>query len=354
MIHFILFFSLLFSLTANGITHEVVLNREKDVIWGFDFLDSDRILFTEREGRFLIYNLITKKLTEVTVDLDVWVKGQGGLLDVRVHPKKANLVYFTFALPQKKGGTTALAVADLKENKLSKPKMLFQAHSSFSEKIHFGSRIEFDLNGHIFVTIGDRNSRHEVQSLAFHTGKVIRIKEDGGVPLDNPFLNKKNARPEIWALGLRNPQGLAMNPESGELWEAEMGPRGGDEINIVRKGLNYGWPDVTFGKEYWGGSIGIGSSKSGVEPPIVYWTPSISPSGIAFYNGDLIPQWKNNLFVGALGGRHIRRLVIKDNKVIEQQSLLENVGERFRNLRSGPDGKIYYSTDSGKIGRISL
>lgn len=329
-----------------------VLIQQADVIWGFDFLDEERIIFSERQGRLLVLDLKSKKINSLKGVPRVWSRGQGGLLDVRVHPKKKNEVYFTYALLQGDGATTALAKAFVVGSELKEVKNIFIAHKANENEIHFGSRIEFDREGHIFISVGDRNKREQVQDLNYHMGKVIRIKEDGSIPSDNPFVKVKDAKPEIWALGLRNPQGLAVHPQTGELWEAEMGPRGGDEINILKKGLNYGWPVITFGREYWGPKIGEGTTKKGMEEPVTYWVPSISPSALTFYTGKLFPKWTNNIFLANLSGQHLRRLALVNNKVIEQEELLKKERTRFRNVRTGPEGALYVSTDDGKIARL--
>ena len=247
-----------------------------------------------------------------------------------------------------KGATTALASADLSGNSLKNFKKLLSADATNNNGQHFGSRIEFDGKGHVFVTVGDRGERDKAQSLTSHQGKVLRIKEDGSLPKDNPF--KTPSLPEIWSLGHRSPQGLAMRPGSDELWLAEMGPRGGDEINLIQKEANYGWPEATYGSEYYGPKIGE-KTIPGMKEPVVFWVPSISPSALAFYTGEKFPHWKGNIFLANLSGSHIRRLVLKDKEVVKQEVLLEDMA-RFRNLRSGPDGFLYLSTDDGKIGRL--
>lgn len=332
---------------------QVYKSKDSEVVWGFDFLDNEKMIVAERSGKMFVAELKRKGQFEISGVPPVWAKGQGGLLDVRVHPTKRNQVFWTYSAPTKNGATTALATGVLDGRVLKDVKVLFQAKAADSNRIHFGSRIEFDGQGHLFLSVGDRNERDEVQSLQFHTGKIVRLKEDGSVPSDNPFVAQKEALPEIWALGVRSPQGLVMDPVSKELFEAEMGPRGGDEINIVRKGANYGWPEITYGKEYWGPKIGSGTAKASMEQPITYWVPSISPSGMAFYTGSLFPQWKNHLFVGALSGQHLRRLKIENGKVLEQEELLKDLGERIRNVRTGPDGALYISTDSGLVNRLA-
>ncbi len=326
-----------------------LLTQQTDVIWGFDFLSSGEILFTERQGKLKQLDLKSKTVSEFKGVPKVWTQGQGGLLDVRVKETK---VFLTFSEPMPDGtATTALGSAEIKGKDLVNFRKLFSAIASNRNEIHFGSRIEFDDNGHVFITVGDRNDRPKVQDLSFHNGKIIRLNEDGSVPSDNPFVTKKSAKPEIWSVGHRSPQGLAMRPATKELWMAEMGPRGGDEVNLILPGKNYGWPNVTYGREYYGPKIGV-TAKDGTEPPIIYWVPSISPSGIAFYTGDRFPKWKNDLFLGTLSGMHLRRVVLDGKKVIKQEELLRDLNLRFRNVRAGPDGYLYLSTDDGKIGRL--
>lgn len=329
-----------------------VLTQQQDVIWGFDFLADGRILFTERQGRMAILDPRRKGVFPVKGVPSVWAKGQGGLLDVRVHPQKKNEIYFTYSMPAGKGATTAVGKATLEGTELKNVQTIFKAHEANTNNIHFGSRIEFGKDGKIYFAVGDRNERDQVQDLGYHIGKVIRINEDGSAPADNPFINTKGARPEIWALGVRSPQGLNFHPETGDLWESEMGPRGGDELNIIKKGLNYGWPVVTYGREYWGPKIGEGTSKAGMEQPVIHWVPSISPSAMTFYTGTSFPKWKGNIFLANLSGQHVRRLILANNKVVGQEELLKNEGTRFRNIRTGPEGFLYVSSDDGKIARL--
>lgn len=329
---------------------EIVVSQE-DVVWGFDFFKDGRIIFTERGGKLFTFNPKTKKVTQLQGVPKVYAVGQGGLLDVRVHPKNG-YIYLTYSEPVGDEATTALARAKVEGNNLIEFKKIFSAVKPGDDDIHFGSRIEFDNKGHLFITIGDRNMRPLVQKLDAHIGKVIRLNEDGSIPKDNPYVNEKGALPEIYARGLRSPQGLMFRPGTDELWEAEMGPRGGDELNIIEAEKNYGWPDVTYGREYHGPKIGE-KTKAGVEEPIVYWVPSISPSAMTFYTGDKMPEWKGNIFVGNLSGQHLRRLELSGKKVTKQEELFKDLDYRWRNLRTGPDGYLWFSTDEGKIGRIT-
>ncbi len=330
-----------------------VLLEQKDVIWGFDFLSDGKIIFTERGGKLYIHDPKTKVTTIISGSPEVYSAGQGGLLDVRVHPTNGHIyLSYSEAVGEKKS-TTAVGRGKLVGNKLTEFKKLFSADAPSENDYHYGSRIVFDGKGHIYVSVGERGERDSVQKLSTHLGKVIRLNDDGTVPKDNPFLSDKNTKPEIWSYGLRNPQGLTLRPGTDELWEAEMGPRGGDEINLILPGKNYGWPVITYGREYYGPRIGDGTKKPGVEEPVAYWVPSISPSAITFYSGDKMPEWKGNIFLGLLSGEHIHRIVLDDkNKVIKQEELFKKLEWRFRNLRTGPDGYLYFSTDEGKLGRV--
>lgn len=344
--------ALLFSISAFAKTYDVeTFVTRNDVIWGFDFLKDGNVIFTERGGKLLTYNQKTKKAVEISGAPKVFAEGQGGLLDVRVHPSNG-YIYLTYSQPLggRKSATT-LARTKLVGNKLTEFKNIFQTEASENE-YHYGSRIEFDGKGHLFITSGERGERPLVQKLDNLFGKMIRLNEDGSIPKDNPYVGDKSARPEVYARGLRSPQGLAMRPGTDELWEAEMGPKGGDELNIVVPKINFGWPVVTYGTEYDGPKIGEGTSKAGMEEPVIYWVPSISPSAMTFYTGDKMPEWKGNIFLALLSGQHLRRLVLDGKKIVKQEELFKNLDWRWRNIRTGPDGYLWYGTDEGKLGRI--
>lgn len=330
-----------------------VLHQTDDVIWGLDFVDPNTVIFTERAGKLKTFDLKTKKVQTLTGSPEVWAKGQGGLLDVRVRKQQGKTkIYLSYAEPVKSDATTALFLGDLVGGKIENGKKIFSAQTPNSNKIHFGSRIEFDEKGFLYLSVGDRNERDLAQSLEHHTGKILRLNEDGSIPSDNPFIETKNAKKEIWSYGHRNPQGLAWNSVTGQLWEAEFGPRGGDEINLIKKSANYGWPVVTYGREYYGPKISDQVTKAGIENPVVHYVPSISPSAIAFYQADQFHQWKGNLFVGNLSSSHLRRLEISENKVIAQEELLKTLYWRIRMVRQGPDGYIYLGTDDGRLARL--
>lgn len=320
-----------------------------------DFLPDGKMIFTERSGKMFIFDEKTQTTVEIKGIPKVHHAGQGGLLDVKVHPDfaKNNFIYFTYSEPMKAASTTAIGRGELQGNELKNFKKLFSANKPNSYDHHYGSRIVFDGKGHVFFGVGDRGEDNEAQNLSRHQGKIIRLNEDGSIPKDNPFVNNKNALPEIWSYGQRNPQGLILHPETKELWEAEFGPMGGDEINLIRSGKNYGWPIITYGKEYSGHPVGKGiTKKEGLEQPVTYWVPSISPSGIDFYMGTKFPTWKGNLFLANLSSQHLRRLVFRGTQVVKQEELLKDLDYRFRHVRSGPDGYIYVGTDEGVIGRI--
>jgi glucose/arabinose dehydrogenase len=329
-----------------------VLTTQRDVIWGFDFIATDQIVFTERASALKVLNLKTKKATNISGAPAVFAKGQGGLLDVAVHPTEPNQIYLTYAAPAE-GGTasTALGVGTIKDEKLMGFKQIFKATDANSNKIHFGSRVVFDGSGHLFLSIGDRNEREKAQSLNFHNGKILRLNLDGTPAKENPFASVKGALPEIWSLGHRNPQGLFFDSQSNTLWEAEFGPRGGDELNLIQAGSNYGWPIVTWGREYWGPSIGV-KNKKGFVDPVTHWVPSISPSGMMVYRSTSFTKWAGNIFLTNLSGTHLRRLKLENNQVVEQEELLANKGIRFRQVKTGPDGAIYFSTDAGELARL--
>jgi glucose/arabinose dehydrogenase len=272
------------------------------------------------------------------------------MLDVLAHPDfgKNQTIFFSFSKKVTDGYTTVISRAKVKGDKLSSMKEIFVARPANSKTHHFGSRLVLDKSGYLFFTVGDRGERHKAQSLKAHNGKVLRIHQDGKIPVDNPFRKTKGALGEIWSYGHRNPQGLTIRP-NGELWAQEHGPRGGDEINRIRRAANYGWPVITYGKEYWGPSIGKGTRKVGMRQPRHYWVPSIAPSGLTFYRGEKFKSWKGSLFSGALRGTHLNRLIVEKGKIIGEERLLEKLGQRIRNVKEGPDGYLYISIDDGKI-----
>lgn len=326
----------------------------KDVIWGFDFLsdkDANDMIFTERDGKIRVLDLKTKKATEIPGAPKVFNESQGGLLDVYVD-HKTNDIYMTYSEPIDKKGTTSLLKGKLSNDKKKFDwKKIFQAQALESTGEHFGSRIAIDKDGFVFMSVGERNKRDRAQDLNTHHGKILRLTAEGKAAPGNPFMETKGALPEIWSYGHRNPQGLIIDSE-GALLDAEFGPRGGDEVNLIEKGANYGWPVITYGKEYWGPSIGS-KSKEGMKQPLYYWVPSISPSGMMMYKGSAFPKFEGNLFLATLAGSHLHRIVFdKSRKLLKEEKLLEDLEDRFRQVKTGPDGFIYLSTDSGKILRV--
>ena len=336
-----------------------ILTRGLEHPWSLAFLPDGRMLVTERPGRL--------RYVEADGTLDptpigglpaaVAQAGQGGLHDVALHPDFAHnrLVYFAYAGRNGRRYGTELARGRLDGHRLADVEVLFRALPKSHGGSHFGGRVVLDGKGHVFLTLGDRGERPRAQDLGDHAGSVIRLSVDGGVPADNPFASVAGARPEIFSLGNRNVQGAAMNPWTGELWAHEHGPQGGDEINVIRSGVNYGWPVITYGKNYGiGTSIGEGTHKEGVAQPLHQWTPSIAPSGMAFYNGDKFPGWRGSLLVGALKFRLLARLELDGERVVREERMLEDVLGRIRDVRVGPDGYVYLLNDhpNGVIARL--
>jgi glucose/arabinose dehydrogenase len=329
--------------------------------WALAFLPDGRMLVTERPGRLRIVGKDGNISSAVANVPKVYASGQGGLLDVALdHGYAQNgTIYFCFAEPAGSGARTALARARLVDEsrpRLDEVRVIFQQEGPLSNGNHFGCRIVQARDGNLFLTMGDHFAyRDEAQNLGNHLGKVVRIRPDGLVPPDNPFVGKGGAKPEIWSYGHRNSQGAALHPQTGKLWEHEHGARGGDEINIPQAGKNYGWPVITWGTDYSGAKIGIGTHKEGMEQPVKYWVPSIAPSGMAFYTGDLFPAWRGNLFVGALAGQMLVRLDLNGETVGNEERLLQELRERIRDVRQGPDGALWLVTDNsaGRVLRVA-
>ena len=319
--------------------------------WSLAFLPDGRMLVTEKAGRLRVVSAQGRLEPQPVEGLpQVTVHGQGGLHDVAVHPQfqKNQLVYLAYAARGEDGVGTELARGRLAGNRLEDVQVLFRQAPKGRSGNHFGGRIVFDRAGYLYLTLGDRGERDRAQKPDDHAGSVIRLHDDGRVPQDNPFAGKAPWKPEKFTLGNRNMQGAALHPQSGALWTHEHGPQGGDEINVIRAGANYGWPVITYGVNYGiGTKIGEGTAKQGMQQPIHYWVPSIAPSGMAFYTGDRFPRWKGNLFVGALRDQMLVRLVLEGEKVVREERLLKNALGRIRDVRAGPDGLIYLLTDSG-------
>jgi len=337
-----------------------VINTELKGPWGIHVLPDGRLLVSSKPGTMQILTTKGKIVKTITGFPEVQFGGQGGLLDVNIDPDftRNRMVYWTYAQPGADGATLAVAKGKLSadETKLENVKVIWEAMPRYKGDGQFGSRLVFDRQGNLFVSSGDRQAndiRVKAQDLSATTGKIIHITKDGKPVAGNPFIGKAGARPEIYALGFRNPDGLAINPVTGKLWEVEFGPRGGDEVNLIKPGGNYGWPYVTYGIEYSGEKVYDGiQQKPGTIQPVYYWDPVISPGCMMFYTGN-IAEWKNNMFIGGLSGQHIIRLVIKNNKVVGEERLLADKNERWRCIATGKDGAIYAGTDGGKLYRIA-
>jgi aldose sugar dehydrogenase len=327
--------------------------------WALAFLPDGRMLVTERVGRIRVITPDGKMSPPVAGLPKVFARSQGGLLDVAVDRgfSQNRTIYFCYAEPSGSGARTALARARLAEEPyIENLRIIFRQEGPLSTGNHFGCRIVQMPDNNLFLTMGDHfTPRDEAQNLANHLGKIVRIAPDGSTPNDNPFTGRRGAKPEIWSYGHRNSQGAALNPSSGKLWMHEHGPRGGDEINIPQAGKNYGWPVIGFGIDYSGAKIHEGTSKPGMEQPIRQWTPVIAPSGMAFYTADLFPQWKNNLFIGGLASQALVRLELDGDKVTKEERLLQDMRQRIRDVRVGPDGALWLLTDSanGQLLRLT-
>lgn len=345
--------------TAEHAVRLNVLTRGLEHPWSLAFLPDGRMLVTERAGR-LRYVGADGALDPIPVSglpEAVKEKGQGGLHDVVLHPgfRRNRLVYLAYNGKGASGYGTELARGRLEGHRLADVEVLFRALPKSRGGRHFGGRVVFDGAGHVFLTLGDRGDRPRAQDLGDHAGSIIRLTEDGGVPEDNPYLSDPDARPEIFAIGNRNVQGAAMNPWTGELWTHEHGPKGGDEVNVIRAGANHGWPIVTYGRNYGLGTrIGEGVRKEGMTHPLHQWTPSIAPSGMAFYDGDEFPRWRGSVLVGALKFRLLVRLEFEGERFVREERMLENVIGRIRDVRVGPDGYVYLLNDEwdGVIARL--
>lgn len=327
--------------------------------WSLAFLPDGALLVTERPGRLRVVRDGALVAAPVAGVPDVFAAGQGGLLDVALHPDFAanRLVYLSYAGRGGDGAGTEVARGRLSEDAtaLTDVETIFAAAPKTAGRAHYGSRLLFAPDGSLYVTLGDRYSfMQEAQNPGTHLGSIVRITDSGGVPADNPLVGRTDARPEVFSYGHRNVQGIALQPETGRVWAHEHGPRGGDEVNILKPGANYGWPAVTHGVDYSGAVISDRKTAPGMEPSVVVWVPSIAPSGMAFYDGDAFPQWRGDLFVGALAGAHLRRLDVQGDRVNGQEELLDDLNERIRDVRAGPDGFLYVLTDSedGRVLRL--
>ena len=322
--------------------------------WGFVFLPDGSILINEKAGEIIHFKDGQKNSIKDVPK--VYHRGQGGLLDIKLHPQYEDngWIYFTYASSEGtgRGGNTALMRAQLKNNTLINKELLYKATPNTTRGQHFGSRIIFDDDGYLFFTIGERGNRDlNPQDLTRDGGKVYRLHDDGSVPDDNPFKDSKGAKTAIYSYGHRNPQGMVIHPDTREIWTHEHGPKGGDEINIIKAGKNYGWPVITYGVNYSGTKITNETSRKGMEQPLHYWTPSIAPSGMAFISSDKYDDWKGNLLVGSLKFQYLDNCYIKNNKVVKQERLLDGLG-RVRSINQGPDGYIYVGIEN--LGIVKL
>lgn len=353
------------ALTPDAVTESEVQKFTVDTVvsglnvpWGMSFLPNGDMLISERSGSLYIFS--GGKLSDPVKGVPgVMAIGQGGLLDICLHPDYARngWIYFTYSyLADNRGkptGNTAIMRARLKGNSLVDQDIIFMGEPATDRNYHFGSKIAFDNKGHIFFGIGDRGQHFDFpQKLDNHNGKIHRLNDDGSIPPDNPFVNTPGAMPSIYSYGHRNPQGTCIDPITGELWISEHGPRGGDELNLIRPGVNYGWPVISYGINYDGTVLTSLTEKDGMEQPVFYWTPSIGPCGMTFVTGDRYPHWKNNILLGSLPLKHLERVVMNDKTVIHREQLLEGIG-RVRNVVMGHDGYIYLAIETpGKILRL--
>jgi glucose/arabinose dehydrogenase len=329
---------------------------DMEIPWSMAFLPDNSMLITELKGALIHFKNGVK--TNIKNVPEVFFRGQGGLLDIELDPNytKNGWLYLSYSANIENdgnGGNTTIMRAKLKDNALVETKVLYKATPNTKSGTHFGSRIEFDRKGYLYFSIGDRYNRDVLpQDITKDAGKIYRIHSDGTIPTDNPFYNTKNAKKAIYSYGHRNPQGMAMHPETGEIWTHEHGPKGGDEINIIKAGKNYGWPKASFGVNYSGTKFTDKTSITGMEDPIHHWTPSIAPSGMAFVTSDKYPTWKGNVLVGSLKFQYVTHCVLDNNKVIKEEKLLENIG-RVRCVRQAPDGYIYVAVQNLGIVRLT-
>lgn len=345
------------------VQHEKELNIHKlasgiTIPWGMAVVDNEKLLITQREGYLYILDLASNDLTEVAgLPDDIRVEGQGGLFDIQLSPDfdKTNLVYFTYNKNVDGLGATTLSRAKLDGNQLIDWQDLIVTESRTNNKVHYGGRITFDGNGHVFLSIGDRGERDNAQNLRNHAGSILRLNLDGSIPADNPFVGVSDIRPEIWSYGHRNPQGLFYNPDSNQLWAVEHGPRGGDEINLISPGHNYGWPVISYGKEYWAPlDVGEGTHKEGMDQPVKVYVPSIATSSLIQYRGNLFSGWKGKLLVGALKQQHLNVVSLDSKgKASDEEKLLRSLNARIRNVIEAADGSLFIATDAGAIYRIT-
>ncbi len=334
-------------------TLETVIS-DIQIPWGMTWLPDGTMLVTEKSG--VLYHIKNGAKTEIKNMPKVYTRGQGGLLDITLHPDyaKNGWIYITYAASEGEGdgGNTKLIRAKLQDGSLTQIESLYKATPNSTKGQHFGSRIVFDNNGYLYFSIGERGDNKEnPQDITRDCGKIYRLNDDGSIPKDNPFVGQVGVKEAIYTFGNRNPQGMAKHPETGEIWAHEHGPQGGDEINIIKKGANYGWAIVTYGINYDGTTITTETQKPGIESPIYYWLPSIAPCGMAFVTSDKYPDWKGHLLVGSLKFKYLELVKLKGNEVIERQKIAVDIG-RLRNVAQGPDGYIYIAVEGKGILKI--
>jgi glucose/arabinose dehydrogenase len=322
--------------------------------WSLAFLPNGDMLITEKVGRLRIVRKGILDANPIPGVPPVWAMGHGGLLEVLPHPRFAenNLLYFTYAKAGEKGATTVLARGSFDGKVLTGVEDLFVADAWSTGGGHFGSKLAWGRDGTLFMSVGERNDRHRAQDTSHHAGKILRLRDDGTVPPDNPFVGRSGFAPEIYSYGHRNVQGLTVHPETGDVWATEHGPQGGDELNVILPGRNYGWPIVTFGREYNGNLITNETWREGMEPPLTIWVPSIGLSGMVFYTGEQLSGWKGNLFVGGLSGLQLHRVVFSEGGPQGRETLLGDLKLRIRDVRQGPDGFLYVATDASPAGAV--
>ena len=342
-------------IVTDELNYEMELVFENEgIIWGLEFLNDNSILATLKSGSIIHFKEGVKK--ELKGVPEIYLRGQGGLLDIAIHPnfEKNKFIYLSYASEdiEGKGGNTTISRAILNGDTLEELEVLYKGTPDSRKGQHFGGRMEFDNENYLFFSIGDRGNRNvNPQDITIDGGKIYRIKDDGTIPKDNPFYNDGNAKKAIYSYGHRNPQGMFKHPVSGKIWTNEHGPRGGDEINIIEKGKNYGWPKITYGINYSGTTITKNKSLPNMEQPLYYWIPSIAPSSFEYISSEIYPDWKGSLLAGALVFKYIERIVLEDDIVVSRSKIAENLG-RPRDIKQGPDGYIYVSIENKGVYKI--
>ena len=341
---------------ANGTNYTIEnIFDDVEVPWSIEFINEETIIYAEKKGEIFMIN--EGKSTKIDNVPEVYFRGQGGLLDLELHPdfQENKFIYMSYASGSKDlgGGNTAVSRAKLINNKLVDIELLYKGEENSTKGQHFGTRLQFDKNGKLFFAIGDRGNRDKLpQNISLDGGKIYRINDDGSIPNDNPFINEENAKKAIFSYGHRNPQGIFLHPKTGEIWTNEHGPKGGDEINIISKGKNYGWPKITYGINYSGTTITDEKEHPKMEQPLYYWIPSIAPSGFAYVSSNKYKKWKGSLLTGSLKFKYLERLVLdKSNKVVYREKVADSIG-RVRDVKESPDGFIYFTVENKGIFKI--